>query len=566
MTTVSDVLLEILAAHGVRHLFGIPGDAINDVMDAVRRQDRIAFISVRHEEAGAFAASAQAKLTGGLAACVGTAGPGAIHLLNGLSDAKLDHAPVLAITGQVATGFIGTQYHQEVRLERLFADVAVYTQTVTTERQIPDVILEACHAAVAHRGVAHVAIATDVSGRTVSFDGAHRLVASLPARVLPADDDCRAAAAAIDAAERPVILAGIGCRQAREELIAFADAVKAPIVRSLKAKDFIDDDHPLCIGGLGLLGGKPAVAAMEAADLLIMVGTDFPYREFYPDKAKVIQIDIEPTRIGRRHPVDIGLVGDAAATLDALRRACRSERSGAFLEQMRQRMQDWRAEQRKLEERDDTPLHPARVMRAIADAAPEKAVFLSDTGTATAWTARHLIVGPDQRYALSGGLASMAFALPAAIGAQLALPDRRAVAIAGDGGFAMLMADFVTAVRYRLPIVVVVLNNRKLGFIQLEQEAKGLPEWGTELTNPDFAAFARACGGAGHAVRTAEELEAALAAAFADERPSVIDVAVDPDALIMPPEIDLATAARFGLAKLREAFLAAGERLQGLGG
>ncbi|GIX17656.1 MAG: hypothetical protein KatS3mg119_1842 [Rhodothalassiaceae bacterium] len=250
MTTVSDVLLEILAAHGVRQLFGIPGDAINDVMDAVRRQDRISFISVRHEEAGAFAASAQAKLTGGLAACVGTAGPGAIHLLNGLYDAKLDHAPVLAITGQVATGFIGTQYHQEVRLERLFADVAVYTQTVTTERQIPDVILEACHAAVAHRGVAHVAIATDVSGRTVSFDGAHRLVASLPGRVLPGDDDCRAAAAAIDAAERPVILAGIGCRQAREELIAFAEAVRAPIVRSLKAKDFIDDDHPLCIGGL----------------------------------------------------------------------------------------------------------------------------------------------------------------------------------------------------------------------------------------------------------------------------------------------------------------------------
>ena len=556
--TVSDVLLEILAYHGVRHLFGIPGDAINDVMDAVRRQDRLSYIGVRHEEAGAFAASAQAKLSGSLAACVGTAGPGAIHLLNGLYDAKLDHAPVIAITGQVATGFIGTQHHQEVHLERLFADVAVYSQTITTEKQVPDVFLEACHAAIAHRGVAHVSIPTDVSGRPASLDGSHRIRTAMPGRIAPTVADCDAAVTAIEAAERIVILAGVGCAGAREELVAFAEGVGAPIVRSLKAKDIIDDDHPLCIGGLGLLGGKPAVKAMNDCDLLIMVGTDFPYRDFYPSGAMTIQIDIQPTQIGRRHPVDIALVGHAGPTLAHLTSLVSKPERGDFLDRMQEAMRDWSKRQDKVETDDRTPLAPPRVMRAIAEVAPEKAIFLCDTGTATAWTARHLRVKESQRYTLSGGLASMAFALPAAIGAQLAYPDHRAVAIAGDGGFAMLMADFVTAVRHRLPIVVVVLNNAKLAFIKFEQEAKGLPDWGTDLLNPDFAAFARACGGAGYSVTTVEELDAALVEAFAGDQPAVIDVMVDPNALIMPPEIRLSQAVNFGLAKIREAFLGKG--------
>lgn len=551
---VSDVLLRILWAHGVRHLFGIPGDAINDVMDAVRRQDDIRFVGVRHEESGAFAASAQAKLTGHLAACVGTSGPGAIHLLNGLYDAKLDHAPVIAITGQVATGFIGTEYHQEVRLERLFADVAVYSQTVTTEAQVPDVFREACHAAIAHRGVAHISLPTDVSGREVARDRSGEIMTAPSGRLSPAVADCDEAVELIDRSEKVAILAGIGCQGSRDELLAFAEAVKAPIVRTLRAKEVIDDGHPMCIGGLGMLGGRPAVKAMDGCDLLVMAGTDFPYHDFYPKAAKTIQIDIQPTRIGKRHPVDVALVGHAGPTLATLASRVKTERSPAFLEAMQADMRDWLAQQAETERSEATPIQPPRVMHELGEAAPADAIFVCDTGTATAWSARHLRLEPGQRYTLSGGLASMAYALPGAIGAQLAFPDSRVIALAGDGAFAMLMGDFVTAVKYELPIVVLVLNNAKLAFITLEQEAKGLPDWGTDLLNPDFAAFAEACGGAGFTVERPEELQPAITEALGARRPAVIDIAVDPDALIMPPKVSLSQAMNFGWAKMREAF------------
>lgn len=550
---VSDVLLKSLAVHGVRQLFGIPGDAINDVMDAVRRQDVIRFIGVRHEETGAFAASAQAKLTGELAACVGTAGPGAIHLLNGLYDARLDHAPVIAITGQVATGHIGTEYHQEVRLERLFADVAVYSQTVTTEAQVPDVFREACHAAIAHGGVAHIALPTDISGRDVAKDRLRDAMMTPSGLISPTVADCKDAVRLIDASQKIAILAGIGCRDARSELIALAETLNAPIVRSLKAKEVIDDGHPLCIGGLGMLGGRPAVKAMDDCDLLVMVGTDFPYHDFYPKNAKVIQIDVSPTQIGKRHPADVALVGQAGPTLARLISEVRTNRDPAFLRSMQKEMKDWLARQDETERSDATPIQPPRVMRAVAEIAPKDAIFVCDTGTTTAWSARHLRLEADQRYTLSGGLASMAYALPGAIGAQLAYPDRRVFALAGDGAFAMLMGDFVTAVKYELPIVVVVFNNAKLALITLEQEAKGLPDWGTDLLNPDFAAFANACGGAGYTVEDPGQLDQTLREALEAGKPALIDVKVDPDALVMPPKVTLSEAMNFGMAKIREA-------------
>lgn len=551
---VSDALIRILAAHGVERVFGIPGDAINDVTDAIRRQDDIKFIGTRHEEAGAFAASAEAKLTGRLAACVGTAGPGAIHLLNGLYDARLDHAPVIAITGQVARGFIGTQAQQEVDLKALFADVAVYNATVTTPDQAPEILIRACHAAIAHRGVAHVSIPTDVAGEKCDFDKCRPLGPVRPGRVVPTPEDCRAAAEMIGAARKVAILAGIGCVDARDALIAFAEAAQAPIVRSLRAKEVIDDDHPMCIGGLGLLGGRPAVRAMAGCDLLVMVGTDFPYLDFYPENAKVIQIDIESTRIGRRVPVDLGLVGEARRVLEALTPAISGARDASFLREMQDEMDDWRKSAAASEEDHGTPIRPPALMRAISDAAPDGTIFLADTGTATAWTARHLRVRHGQRYTLSGGLASMAFAFSGALGAQLAYPDRRVIAICGDGAFAMLMGDFVTAVKYELPIVTVVLNNAKLAYIRLEQEAKGLPDWGTDLTNPDFAAVAEACGGWGRRVEDPGDLDDALQEALAQNRPALLDVMVDPDALIMPPTLELGQIARFGMARLREAF------------
>lgn len=552
--TVSDILLKILTAHGVRNIFGIAGDAINDVIDAIRRQEDISFIGVRHEEAGAFAASAEAKLTGCLSVCMGTAGPGAVHLLNGLYDAKLDHAPVLAITGQVATGFIGTQYHQEIDLERLFSDVAVYSQTVTTEEQVPAVLLEACRAAVAERGVAHISIPTNVSGRHVSFDPDCDLEPPAKGRILPREADCEAAGRLMNESNRVVVFAGIGCAQGRDELVAFAEAARAPIVRSLKAKEVIDDRHPLCIGGLGMLGGHPAVKAMNECDLLVMVGTDFPYREFYPEKASVIQIDIEPTRIGKRHPVDVGIVGEAGPTLSKLASHVRGDRSGAFLGAMQDEMKAWLKRQEKVEQSNDVPIRGPRVMRALCNVAPERAIFTCDTGTTTAWSARHLYLKAGQRYTLSGSLASMAYGLPAALGAQLAYPDRRVFALVGDGAFTMLMGDFVTAVKYKLPIIVLVFDNSKLAFISLEQEAKGLPEWGIDLTNPDFAAFARACGGYGATIEHPDALEDAIKEALRQQVPAVLDIKVDPDELIMPPEISLSQAVHFGMAKIREAF------------
>jgi len=550
--TVSEILLKVLAAHGVKHLFGIPGDAINDVTEALRKQDAIQFIGVRHEETGALAASVQAKLSGKLAACMATSGPGAIHLLNGLYDARLDHAPVIAITGQVATGFIGTESHQEVRLERLFADVAVYSQTIHTEAQVPDVLLEACRAAIAYRGVAHISIPTDISGRSVRFDDGRDLDTAIVGQISPVAANCDAALGLIEQSERIVILAGIGCAGARDQLLAFAEAIQAPIVRSLKAKEVIDDDHPMCAGGLGLLGGKPAVKAMDDCDLLIMVGTDFPYREFYPESAKTIQIDLEPTRIGRRHPVDIGLIAHAGPTMAALTEEVEQRKNGSFLADIQAEMKKWRESRDEAESSDSTPIAPPRVLKAVSDAAPDKTIFIADTGTSTAWAARHLRVRPGQRFTLSGGLASMAIGLPGAIGAQLAYSDHRVIAVVGDGAFSMLVGDLVTAVRYKLPMVIVVLNNAKLGFITLEQEAKGLPDWGTDITNPDFAALAEACGAVGITITEPGQLDDAMQQALEADAPVVLDVCVDPDAMIMPPKIELGQAINFGMAKIRE--------------
>lgn len=551
--TVSDLLLKILHAHGVRHIFGIPGDAINDILDAVRRQEQIQYIQVRHEEVGAFAASAQAKLTGKLAACFGTSGPGAIHLLNGLYDAKMDHAPVLAITGQVATGYIGTEYHQEVDTRHLFADVACFNEEVTTTDQLPDVFLNACRAAIANRGVAHISLPTNISGQTLSVDTEKLRTFSRPGRIQPEAHQCNKAIELLRAAERPTIMAGIGCAEAVEELTSFADLIGAPIVRTLRGKDIIDDDHPQCVGGVGLLGGSPGIYALEHCDLLLLIGTDFPYKEFYPEEPKYIQIDNVGTHIGRRHSVDAGLVGDAGPTLAHLGSKLERRENRKWFDTCRAKMDRWLKSQDVKQASDAVPIDPPRLIGEISKAAPQDAIFLVDTGTSTAWAARHLRIGPQRRMQLSGGLATMAFALPAAIGAQLAYPDRRVIGIAGDGAFGMLMADFVTAVRYNLPIIMIVLRNEKLGFIELEQESAGLPAWGTALANPDYAKFAEACGGVGVTITHPDEIAPALETAFSCNQPVVLDVAVDPDALIFPPKIQLGQAVNFTLAKLREA-------------
>lgn len=549
---VADIVLDILAAHGVKQVFGVPGDAINDITDGLRRRDDMDFILVRHEEAGAFMASAQAKLTGGLSACVGTAGPGAVHLLNGLYDAKLDHAPVIAITGQAATQYIGTGYHQEVDTERLFSDVAEYSQTVMTEDQLPSLMLEACKAAISAPGVAHISIPTDVAGRSLSTKRGDFALGSEKGEMRPCEPSITEAVRLIDAAENIAILAGIGAANAREELLALSERLKAPIVRTLRAKDYIDEDDEACIGGLGMLGSVAGSAAMDGCDLLLIVGADYPYVSFYPKKAKIIQIEPNPHRMGRRAPVAAPLRGHAKPSLQELNSRVKEKTDERFYQDMQKEKDRERKSHSKAEQSDSAPIKPQRAIADLAAAAPDDAIFLCDTGTTTAWTARHLAVGANQRYTLSSALASMAFALPAAIGAQFSYPDRPVVAIAGDGGFAMLMADFVTAVKYDLPITCVIFNNRKLGFIALEQEAKGLPEHSIDLLNPDFVAFAEACGGVGFKVDDASDLTTVFREAIATRRPAVVEVMVDPDELIMPPKISLEQAVNFGIAKVRE--------------
>lgn len=548
--SICDLLLETLAGSGVTHAFGVPGDAINALVDSLRRSDQIDFVQVRHEETGAFAASAQAKLTGNLAVCCGTAGPGAIHLLNGLYDAKRDNAPVLAITGQVETTQLGHHYHQEVDQDALFRDVAVYNRTVVTAAQAPRMFADAVQAAIANRGVAHLALPTDVAAMTTR-DAAHQVFVDRP-RTVPSDEHLDAAAKLLAEADKPVLFAGIGAAGAVEELVALGERLNAPIIHSLRGKDLLPDDHPLNIGGLGMLGGKPAVKAMNECDVLLMAGTDFPYEDFYSDSTRAIQIESNPLRLGRRHPLEVGLIGHAKPTLAKLLERIKASNKQGLLKEARKHRQHQLDHFAKQEAKEASPVPPQAVAARACALANDDAIFLADTGEVTVWCARHLHLRGRQRMTQSGQLASMAFGLPAAIGTQLAYPDRQVVALCGDGGFSMLMVDFLTAVKYELPITVIVFNNHKLGLIQAEQESSALPEYAVQLHNPDFAEYARLCGGEGWNVKHTNELNAAIKAAYSSGKPSLIDVEVDPEALPMPPEISMNQAINFSIGKLKE--------------
>jgi pyruvate oxidase len=549
MSTVSAVLLELLAQAGVKHLFGLPGDALNALVEAERKQDKVRFVHMRHEENAALAAAATAKLTGGLGACMGTAGPGAIHLLNGLYDAKRDHAPVLAVTGQVLTELLGTEAHQEVDLLRLFDDVTVFNHAVVSPDQLPALAEQAIHAALAGHGVAHLNLPLDVAAAAAKR-GTLQLT---PApRQIPPAAELQRAADSIAAARHPLILAGVGALKARAELLAFAERIGAPIIKTLPAKELVPDEHPLAIGGLGLLGTRPAVQAVEHCDLLLLIGTDFPYLEFYPKRTPVIQLDRAAEHIGRRHEVKLGLVGDASETLAALLPLVPQRSDRAFLETYQQAMRRWFSELDEIENDDAQPLRPQAVARAVGDLAADDAIFTCDTGAVTFWAARNLRLRGNQRFTLSANLATMGYALPAAIGAQLAYPGRQVVALVGDGGLTMGFGEFLTAVQYDLPLTVVVFNNAKLGLIQMEQEVRGYPEYQTGLHNPDFGAFARLCGGAGWRVEHFAELRPALEAALSSGKPAIVDAVVSGEELTVPPKIDFRRAKGFVKGKARE--------------
>jgi pyruvate oxidase len=545
--TAGEKLIEQLIEWGVDHIYGMPGDSINSIIEPLRKaKGKIKFIQVRHEEAGALAAAAYAKLTGKLGVCTAIAGPGAIHLLNGLYDAKLDKAPVLAITGQIETDLLGTDYFQEVNLERMFDDVAVYNQLIMSAEQLPAVVNQAIRTAYAKKGVSVITIPDDIPRFEVGKEAKVTSNFSVKQDLFPLKEDLQKAKELIEHAKSPVILAGNGVHGEREALLSFAEKIGAPIVLTLPGKGVIPDKHPYCLGGLGLIGTKPSYEAMQDADFLMMIGTSFPFTGFLPDNAKTIHIDIDPTQIGKRYPVDVGLAGDAGATLSWLTEHISRKEDRQFLEKNQERMNKWWEKLEKQEEDDSVPIKPQRVVRALQQVAADDAVLSVDVGNVTVWMARHFHM-TNQSFVISSWLATLGCGLPGAIAGKIAYPHKQVLAICGDGGFGMMMADFVTAVKYELPMVVVVLNNHKIAMIKFEQEVMGNAEFGTNLHNPNFAKYAEACGGVGYRVERPEDLLPSLQRAVQQNKPCIVDVIVDADEAPMPGNLQFSQV--FGYTK-----------------
>jgi len=550
----AEVLVELLIEWGVDHIYGMPGDSINTIIEALRKaKDKIKFIQVRHEEVGAMAAASYAKLTGKLGVCMAIAGPGAIHLLNGLYDAKLDHVPVLAITGQVESDLLGTDFFQEVNLERMFDDVAVYNQRVMSAEQIPAVVNQAIRSAYTKKGVAVLTIPDDIPKFEVKAEARKTTSFFVKSETIPEHADMSKAKEILLSAKKPVILAGKGALGAREPLLQFAEKLAAPIVLTLPAKGLIPDEHPLCIGGLGLIGTKPAYEAMREADTLIMVGTSYPFTGFLPDDAKIIHIDIDPAQIGKRLTIDVGLAGEAEKTLTWLTNQINHQEDRSFLKKCQENMKKWWEKLSEDENRDSIPIKPQRVIHELQKVADEDAILSVDVGNVTVWMARYFRM-TKQKFIISSWLATLGCGLPGAIAGKIAFPDKKVFAICGDGGFAMTMNDFVTAIKYRLPMVVVVLNNHKIAMIKFEQEVMGNIEYATDLHNPNFAMYAEACGGIGYRVEKIEELRPAFQKAVAQDKPVIIDVVVDADEAPIPPKITFAQAYGFAKHMLKELF------------
>src|SRR5947209_7264950 len=560
-TTAADVLIERITAWGVDTVFGLPGDGINGIMEALRtRKDRARFIQVRHEEAAAFMACAYAKYTGRLGCCLATSGPGGIHLLNGLYDAKMDQAPVLAVTGQTYSDPKGSNFQQEVNMLRLFDDVAVYNEEVINPNQVATLADEACRHALNHRGVAHITFWVDYQEKEPSGKTSmHKVEGHTTSRwskpdAVPRKEELKMAAFLLNESKKPVILVGQGALATSDEVIEIADKLGAPIVKALLGKAVVPDDHPLTTGGLGLLGTTPSQEAMENCDALLIIGSSFPYMEFLPKpgQAKGVQIDDKPDRIGLRYPVDVGLVVDAKPTVAALSRMVLRKSDRSFLEQAQAGMKDWWELMRTRAMRDDVPIKPQRVAWELSELAADDAIISTDSGTITTWIARQFKIRGTQKFSCSGTLATMAPGLPYAIAAKVAYPERQSIAFVGDGGFTMLMGEFATAVKYRLPLIVVVIKNNTLGQIKWEQIVfLGNPEYGCDLQDINFAKYAEACGGVGFTVERPEEIRPALERALQSGKPAIVEVVVDPFEPPMPPKVSVEQALHFAEALMK---------------
>ena len=568
-TTVARLITDTIAELGVRDVWGVVGDALNPITDAVRTDDRLRWIGVRHEEAGAFAASAQSQLgDAGLGVCMGTVGPGSIHLLNGLYDAKKSGAPVLAICGQVPLPELGSDFFQEVDNDALFKDVAVYCRTITSAEQAAPMLEQALNAALQRRGVAVLTVPGDVGDlKLPKGTRVPHVVRSRPATVADAQD-VSAAAGLLNDSSRVTLLVGQGARDARSEVLALAQALQAPMVLTLKAKEGLEADNPWEVGQSGLIGNPAAQKAFEDCDTLVLLGTDFPYRDWYPSGKTVIQVDVAGERIGRRVPVQLGLVGNARGTLTALLPQLQPTDDDGHLRACRERYESWRERQSHLADPDydherlgvvrkafDNPEHairPEAVAAAIDRHAADDAIMTVDTGMSTVWLARFITMRGTRRLVGSFNLGSMANAMPQGLGAAALEPDRQVVALCGDGGLTMLVGDLITAVAHDLPLKVVVFDNRSLGMVRLEQEQGGLPTFGTDLANPDLAAVARAMGWHAERVEDPHALDAAISSLLAHDGPALLDVVTNPDEVSVPGKITPSQAWGFAIAKSSE--------------
>jgi pyruvate dehydrogenase (quinone)/pyruvate oxidase len=559
----SEALIERLADWGVDTVFGLPGDGINGIMEGLRRhQDKVRFVLVHHEEAAAFMATAHAKATGRIGVCLATSGPGGIHLLNGLYDAKLDHMPVLAITGMQETSVLGTGYQQEVALDRLYSDVAEYDQLISNPVQVPAVTDLAIRTAYSRRGVAHITVPNDVQVADAGADpwqhvapaSAPRTAAIyLPPPGMPAAEDLRRLADFLAAGDKIAILAGAGALHAREELLAVAEALGAPIVKTLSGKACVPDDSPYTTGGIGLLGTRPSEDLMEEIDTLFMVGTNFPYTAHLPKKARVAQIEADPVRAGARVPTELPIVGDARQALAGLLPMLKPRSNGTFLAKYQQAMNTWREKMASLQDASRDPVAPQYLMGVIDGLAADDAVLTCDSGTIATWAARHWTIRGDRQFYLSGNLATMAPGLPYANAVAHAYPGRQVIAFVGDGGFAMLMAEFLTAIQHQLPVKVVICNNNSLGQILWEQMVLGYPEHGVRFPEPftDFAALATANGAFGAKVTRPQGLADTIRQALEHPGPALVDVNVNPAEPPLPGKVEYDQAKKFALAFLR---------------
>ena len=552
--TVATHLVESLAAAGARHVYGVVGDSLNSVTEAVRKHPQMEWIGVRHEETGAFAAGAEAQLTGRLAVCAGSSGPGCIHLINGLYDAHRSMAPVLAIAAHIPSGEIGTGFFQEWHPDRVFVDCSHYCELISSGRQMPRTLQIAMQNAIAKGGVSVIVLPGDVAREKVGNLALAHPPAETCTSSRPCDRDLERLADLVNAGNKVTILAGAGCRGAHDELMQLAEQLQAPIVHALRGKEFVEYENPYDVGMSGLIGFASGHRALQTCDVLLMLGTDFPYTDWYPDGKTILQVDIRSHHLGRRCALDLGVQGDVRETVVALLPLLKAKSDRSHLDKA---LAHHARTRQKLDKHvkgiaGHRPIHPEFLTAVISELASDDAIFTADVGMCTVWSARYLRMTRDRRLLGSFTHGSMANALPQAIGASVLYPNRQVISLSGDGGFTMLMGDFITLSQHGLPVKVVVYNNGSLGMVKLEQNVAGLRDFGTDLKNPDFAKVAEAMGATGIRVEDPGQVRPAIERALATDGPVLLDVLTNPGELSMPPKTTFAQAQGYSLYLLKE--------------